>query len=62
MEGMTDLTEEEVIDLLDLMVSTRYPGYDAIDFLSAHTEGVCSQMFPDSHDLQVLADALEEPV
>lgn len=55
---MTELTVEEVFDLLDLMMAKRYEA-DAMDFLAAYSDGMAEELFPGCHDLIILADALD---
>lgn len=50
---------DEAFDLLDTLVSVRYPGYDAIEFLTLWSDGLADAKFPDSSDLQQLAALID---
>jgi hypothetical protein len=58
---VTELTVEEVLDMLDLMTVQRYQ-VDAMEFLTAWSEGKAEELFPGCHDLVILADVLDETV
>jgi hypothetical protein len=55
---MADLNLDEGWDLLDIMMNERYQS-DAVDFMVAWEAGTSEEMFPGSHDLVVLAAALD---
>lgn len=57
-KGM-DLTESELIDLIDLLVSQRY-GKEGIDFLCAFSEDRTEELFPGSDDILELAQYLDD--
>lgn len=53
------MTFDEALDLVDTMVSVRYPGYTGMDFLAAFSEGTAEERFPGCEDLLELAEVLE---
>lgn len=53
----SELSEEEVFDILDLAVQQRYQS-DAYEFMAAFEEGTTHQRFPGSDDLLRVAEAL----
>lgn len=54
-----DLSESELIDLIDLLVSQRY-GKEGIEFLCAFSEDKTEELFPGSDDILELAGYLAD--
>lgn len=53
------MTYEEVFDLVDMLVSTRY-GDEGVDFLAAFSEGTAEERYPGCEDIMELAEFLEQ--
>lgn len=54
-----DLSESELIELIDLLVSQRY-GQEGIEFLCAFSEDRTEELFPGSEDILELAGYLDD--